>query len=287
VPPRKPSPVGAHVPVTGGLVNGSLVYAREVGAGAIQVFVSNPRAWRPVPGDPAVDAAFGETCARARMPVFVHATYLVNFASPSEQTCRNSAMSVSAAVTRGRRIGARGVVFHAGSAVDRGHRDTAIKQAREWLLPLLDGLGDDDPDLLVEPTAGGGQPLAATVDDLGPFFAAFDNHPRLGVCADTCHLFAAGHNLAAPGGVRAVLTQLVKAVGRGRLKLIHANDAKDELGSRRDRHAPIGAGRIGTEPFAELFRHPTTRGVPVIVETPGNAEGHARDIALLKNLRDR
>ena len=129
--------------------------------------------------------------------------------------------------------------------------------------------------------------LASTIDDLGPLFEALDHHPRLGVCLDTCHAFAAGHDLATPGGARKTLNALVRTVGRGRLRLVHANDSRDPLGSRRDRHAPIGKGTIGTEPFAELFRHPATRGVPVIVETPGDVDSHRRDIRLLKGLRDR
>ena len=131
-----------------------------------------------------------------------------------------------------------------------------------------------------------GQPIAATVEDLGPLFALLDSHPRLGVCLDTCHAYAAGHDLAAPGGIRTTLNSLVKTIGRGRLKLVHANDSKDPLGSNRDRHATIGAGTIGQDAFAELFRHPATRGVPVIVETPGGVEGQARDIDVLKALRD-
>ena len=265
---------------------GGLGYAREVGAEAVQLFVSNPRAWAPAAGDPAGDEEFRGACEQARIRLFVHSAYLVNFGSPPETTRRRSAESVAAAVARGRRLGARGVVFHAGSAV-AGGREPAMRLLRETLLPLLDRLRPDDPMLLVEPTAGGGQPLAATVEDLGPYLAALDDHPRLGVCLDTCHAFAAGHDLATPGGVRAMLTTLLKTIGRGRLRLVHANDSKDPLGSGRDRHASIGAGRIGVDPFAELFRHPATRGVPVIVETPGTAADHARDIAVLKGLRER
>jgi deoxyribonuclease IV len=124
------------------------------------------------------------------------------------------------------------------------------------------------------------------VGDLGPLFATLQRHPRLGVCLDTCHAFAAGHDLAAPGGVRRLLNALVRAVGPGRLKLVHANDSKDPIGSKRDRHAAIGSGLIGESPFVELFRHPATRDVPVLVETPGGLDGHARDIAVLKALRD-
>jgi deoxyribonuclease-4 len=285
VPPRKPSPVGSHIPVAGGLAKG-LAYAQEIGAHAVQVFVSNPRGWAPSPGDPAQDTAFGQSCADRAVPVFVHAPYLVNFGSPTEATLTRSCEAVRHAVRRAAQIGARGVVVHAGSAVAGAHRDDALRQLRSHLLPILDGLADDGPRLLVEPTAGGGQALAATVQDLGPWFEQVDAHPMLGVCLDTCHLFAAGHDLASPGGTKKTLDALVKTVGRGRLALVHANDSKDPLGSGRDRHEAIGAGHIGKDPFAELFRHPATRGVPVIVETPGDAAAHRADLELLCSLRD-
>jgi len=277
--------VGAHVPVGRGLAKG-LEYAREIGAGAVQVFVSNPRGWAPSPGDPQQDEAFREACARSAIPSYVHAPYLVNFGSPTEATQRRSVEAVRHALGRAAAIGAKGVVVHAGSAVAGAHRDDAMRQLRELLLPVLDDLPEGAPRLLVEPTAGGGQALAATVQDLQPWFAQLDDHPALGVCLDTCHAFAAGHDLAAPGGMKRMLDALVKAVGRGRLALVHANDSKDPLGSARDRHEAIGAGHIGQDPFAELFRHPATRGVPVVVETPGDAATHRRDVELLCSLRD-
>jgi len=158
---------------------------------------------------------------------------------------------------------------------------------RENMLPLLDEIPDDGPDLLIEATAGAGQSLAATVDDLGTYLAALDDHPKLGICLDTCHAFAAGHDLATPGGVRSTLNALVRAVGRGRLKLLHVNDSKDPCGSNRDNHERIGKGKIGLEPFAELFRHPAARGVPLILETPGKSPEHREDLALMRALRDR
>ena len=287
MPPRKPSPVGAHVFVAGGLSAAGLPYASRIGAETVQVFVGNPRGWAPSPGDATADEAFRNACDNRRIPVFVHAPYLCNFGSPTEVTRERTAVAVQHSLRRGRRIGARGVVVHAGSAVDAGARDVALKGMHELLLPLLDELDDGDPSLLIEPTAGGGQPLAATVGDLGPLFEALESHPRLGVCLDTCHAFAAGHDVARPGGVRATLNALVHAVGAGRLKLIHANDSKDPLGSGRDRHTNIGTGQIGVEPFAELFRHRATRGVPVLVETPGDVDAHVRDLTTLKSLRDR
>lgn len=274
------------MPVAGGLASGGLAYARDVGAQAVQVFLSNPRGWALSAGDPKQDDEFRSGCATAKMPTFVHATYLVNLGSPTLATLENSVRSLRHTLSRACAIGARGVVVHAGSAVTPSSKPAAMKQLREALLPLLEEIPDDGPDLLIEPTAGAGQSLAATVQDLAPYFETLDNHPRLGVCLDTCHAFAAGHDLAAPGGVRTTLNALVRAVGRGRLKLVHSNDSKDPLGSNRDNHERIGHGRIGAEPFAELFRHPATRGVPVVLETPGKAPEHREDLTLLKKLRD-
>jgi len=287
MPPRKPSPVGVHVPVAGGLAAGGLAYARDVGAEAVQVFLSNPRGWARSAGDPKQDDEFRAGCAQAKIPIFVHAPYLVNLGSPTLATLENSVRSVRHALARGCVIGARGVVVHAGSAVTPSSKPDALKQLREHVLPLLDEIPDDGPDLLIEPTAGAGQSLAATVEDLGPYLETLDEHPRVGICLDTCHAFAAGHDLAAPGGVRSTLNALVRVVGRGRLKLIHANDSKDPRGSNRDNHERIGRGQIGSEPFAELFRHQATRGVPVVLETPGKNPEHRDDLALLKTLRDR
>jgi deoxyribonuclease-4 len=258
-----------------------------VGAEAIQVFLSNPRGWARSAGDPRQDDEFRSWCATARIPTFVHAAYLVNLGSPTPSTLENSVLSLRHALTRAAAIGARGVVVHAGSAVTVAGKDEAMAQVRENVLPLLDEIPDDGPDVLVEATAGAGQSLASRVDDLGWYLEAIDNHPKLGICLDTCHAFAAGHNLAEPGGVRSTLNALVRAVGRGRLKLLHANDSKDACGSNRDNHERIGKGHIGVEPFAELFRHPATRGVPLVLETPGKAPEHREDLALMKTLRDR
>src|SRR5450432_295371 len=287
MPPRKPSPVGVHVPIAGGLANGGLAYAREVGAEAIQVFLSNPRGWARNTGDARQDDDFRSRCAAAKIPTFVHAAYLVNLGSPTPATLENSVLSLRHALMRAAAIGARGVVVHAGSAVTLSSKPEAMAQVRENLLPLLDEIPDSGPDLLIEATAGSGQSLAATVDDLGAYVTALDHHPKLGICLDTCHAFAAGHDLAEPGGVRSTLNALVRAVGRGRLKLLHANDSKDACGSNRDNHERIGRGQIGVEPFAELFRHPATRGVPLVLETPGKAPEHREDLVLMKTLRDR
>ncbi|MDL4771152.1 MULTISPECIES: deoxyribonuclease IV [Thermomonosporaceae] len=277
------SPVGGHVPVAGGIATGGLKYAAEIGAETIQVFVSNPRGWALPEGKPAEDARLRE---RDDVPVYVHAPYLVNFGSPSEETLAKSLRTVRHSLLRGHAIGARGVVVHTGSAVSQTY-DEAMAQVHEHVLPLLEEIPDDGPDLLLEPMAGQGAMLCAKVQDLGPFFERLEHHPKLGVCFDTCHAFAAGHDLAAPDGVQETMDALTATVGEGRLKLIHANDSKDACGSAKDRHENIGAGQIGEKPFAALFRHPAVAGVPFVIETPGrSAEPHRADIDALKRLRD-
>ena len=279
------SPIGAHVFVGAGLAKRALPYAESIGAQALQVFVSNPRGWASSAGDPVADAAFAQLCRDRSMPVYVHAPYLVNFGSPTPLTRERSAGAVLHSLRRGALVGAAGVVVHAGSAVDAAHRDGALVLMRERLLPILDGLADGDPMVLIEPTAGGGRPIAATVDDLAPLFDALDRHPRLGLCLDTCHLFAAGHDVATPAGMRRVLDAAVRAVGPERLRLVHANDSKDPCGSGRDRHAAIGTGLIGLDAFGALLRHPAVRGVPVLIETAPDEVPHAEQIALLKARR--
>jgi deoxyribonuclease-4 len=282
------NPIGSHTRTAGGLARAALPYADAAGSEAVQVYVSNSRGWALPPGDPQQDVLFRDGCGERGLPVYVHASLLVNLGSPTALTVERSVDTLAHALTRGAAIGATAVVYHAGSSVDPAHDDKALHQLREALLPLLDRAAATGlPKLLVEPSAGGGRSLASKMPDLAPYLAAVEHHPWLGVCFDTCHAWAAGHDLATPGGMTATLDTLVATVGRERLMLIHANDAKDDCGSTRDRHETIGAGRIGAAAFAELFTHPATAGVPVIVETPTERhEGHAADIALLKSLRD-
>ncbi len=282
---RTDRPVGGHATTAGGLVKGVTGYLDATGATAVQVYVSNPRGWARPDGSPAQDEAFRALCAERDVVAWVHACLLVNLGSPTPATVAQSVETLRHAVRRAGEIGARGVVFHAGSAVD-AEPGPALRQAGEALLPVLDGLDPDGPRLLVEPSAGGGRCLAKRVEDLGPYLDAVGRHPMLGVCFDTCHAWAAGHDLTAPGGAAATLDALVGAVGPDRLWLLHANDSKDTCGSTRDRHENVGAGSIGLDPFAALLAHPATRGVPVIVETPSAPvhEGHAKDIAALRTL---
>jgi deoxyribonuclease IV len=280
-------PIGAHVPVSGGLATGGLRYATAVAAEAIQVFVSNPRGWALATGDARQDALLREHVSRTGLPVFIHAPYLVNVGSPDPVIRQRSAAVLRHSLLRGAEIGALGVVAHTGSGV-ASERADALRRVRDCLLPVLDEIPDDGPDLLLEPMAGQGQMLCGTVGDLEPYLDALEWHPRANVCLDTCHVFAAGHDLTARHGVARLLRELQAAAHDrgGRLRLIHANDSRAACGSHRDLHENIGSGQLGLAAFAGLLHHPVTVGVPFVVETPGDEQGQGNDIATLRALRD-
>ena len=277
-----------------GLAAGAFASAVEMGCETIQVFVGNPRGWALSAGVPAEDARFRTLCEEAGMRVFIHTPYLVNLGSPTPKTYENSVAVVAHNLRRAAEIGAEGVVVHTGSFVDpatderssRERYDAAMRQVRDGLLPLLEAVeAEHAPWLLLEPTAGQGRSLCAGVEDLEPYLAALDRHPKAGICLDTCHVFAAGAPLDEPGGATATVDRFVEIVGPGRLRLIHANDSMDVRGAFKDRHQRIGEGYIGTDAFTELFAHPATDGVPFILETPGSREPGNPALALLKKLR--
>ncbi len=290
--PALRNPIGTHVLVGKGLVDGAVANADLVGAETFQVFTGNPRGWALTEGKPAEDARFRDLMAGRGTRVFIHAPYLVNLGSPTPATYERSVASVAHNLKRAGEIGAEGVVVHTGSYVDPGEGDSlarharAMRQVREGLLPLLDAVaGDGAPWLLLEPTAGQGRSLCAGVEDLAPYLEALDHHPKAGICLDTCHVFAAGAPLDEPGGTTATVDRVVEIGGPGRLRLVHANDSMDVRGAFKDRHQRIGEGHIGEGAFTELFAHPATAGVPFILETPDSRDVDTRDIPLLKKLR--
>ncbi|CAB4712766.1 unannotated protein [freshwater metagenome] len=285
--PHQRSRIGAHTPTTGGMAKRSIEYAKITGAEVIQVFASSPRMWAMPAAKPELDEAFKIKAAELDLHTYVHAPFLINLGSPTEATYLNSLASTAYSLQRGADIDALGVVIHTGSAVDATHVDRAWKQIHEGMMPILDALSDDSPFLLLEPTAGQGQSLVKKLDDLENYLKALEYHPKVGICLDTCHVFAAGHDISEKGGMSKTLDLLVQIAGVERFKLVHANDSMDVCGALKDRHQNIGDGHIGIEPFAELLAHPATAGVPLVLETPGMEEKHTGEVALLKSLRDK
>ena len=277
--------IGAHVPTSGGMAKRSIAYAETIQAEAIQVFTSNPRGWATPEANPTADLAFREKCEELDIETYVHAPFLINLGSPTVGTYENSIRSTAYSLQRGQDIGALGVVIHTGSAVDVSHVESAWKQIKKGMLPVLEKLTDDSPMLLLEPTAGQGQSLVKRLEDLEYYLKALEYHPKVGICLDTCHVFAAGHDIAKKGGMKETLDLLVEVAGAERIQLIHANDSMDICGALKDRHQNIGDGFIGVDPFKELLKHPSVANAPLILETPGMEPEHGKEVELLKKLR--
>ena len=283
---KKPR-IGAHVPTSGGMAKRSIEYALTTKAEAIQVFASNPRGWAMSEPNPEADDRFKARAAELDIETYVHAPFLINLGSPTVSTYENSLASTAYSLRRGREIGALGVVIHTGSAVDENHVSNAWKQISKGVMPILEKLRDNDPWLLLEPTAGQGQSLVRNIEDLSKYFEALKWHPKVGVCLDTCHVYAAGHDIKTKGGMKKTLDLLVEVAGKERIQLIHANDSMDVLGSLKDRHENLGEGEIGVKPFEELIAHPAVKNAPLILETPGEEPEHGKEISILKKLRDK
>jgi deoxyribonuclease-4 len=263
----------------------SIAYAQEVKAEAIQVFASNPRGWAMPDANVEADKLFRDKALELDIETYVHAPFLINLGSPTVATYENSVASTAYSLRRASEIGSKGVVVHTGSAVDSDYVDKAWKQIKKGMMPVLNKLKDEDPWLLLEPTAGQGQSLVKKLDDLLHYFEALDWHPKVGVCLDTCHVFAAGHDISKKGGMTETLDLLVKLVGIERIKLIHTNDSMDVCGALKDRHQNLGDGEIGLKAFEELLAHPVAQNAPLILETPGMEEKHGEEIALLSKMR--
>ena len=283
---KKPR-IGAHVPTSGGMAKRSIDYAETIAAEAIQVFTSNPRGWAMPETNHEADALFREKAEALDLETYVHAPFLINLGSPTEDTYKNSLASTAYSLKRGQEIGALGVVVHTGSAVKEENVANAWKQIKKGVMPILESLDNEAPFLLLEPTAGQGQSLVKKLDDIIKYFDALAWHPKVGVCLDTCHVFAAGHDIKSKGGMTKTIDLLVDIAGAERIQLIHANDSMDVLGSLKDRHQNLGDGEIGVKPFEELIAHPAVANAPLILETPGEEPEHGKEVALLRKMRDK
>ncbi|MDP9343240.1 MAG: deoxyribonuclease IV [Actinomycetota bacterium] len=273
--------IGAHLPTRGGLL-ASIAAARERTADAAQLFASNPRAWAPPRIDPGYAEEFRSAWRDAGLgPLFVHAPYLVNIASPNPEFLGKSVDLARATMAAAEALGAAGLVVHAGAG-GTGEPDRARERAAASLGAILPESGRAA--LLVELMAGSSGAVASTFPEAAGLFAEVEGGERLRLCADTCHLFAAGYGLDRPDGVRQCFAEL-RGTGLVRpLVLVHANDAKFPRGSRRDRHHNVGQGLIGRNGFAAILADPAVRRSAVVCETPGDAAQHRRDVETLREL---
>ncbi|HEY6780429.1 MAG TPA: deoxyribonuclease IV [Thermoleophilaceae bacterium] len=276
--------LGAHVSTAGGLVN---AHARgvEIGTEAIQVFNQSPRMWRPTRWKDDDIAAFGELMGSGPIKsVTIHAVYLINAATKDRELRKKSADSLIHALRMGDLIEADGVVLHPGSTVGEPH-EQALPRVGELLKHAL--AESDSCRLLLEDTAGAGNTLGRSFEELRELIDLSGADKRIGVCLDSCHMLASGFDIATADKLAGVVDDFKRLIGIRRLRCLHINDSQTPLGSNRDRHAPPGAGELGPRGCAAFLSEPRFEQLPALFEGPG-VEGGApakADIDRLKQLR--
>jgi deoxyribonuclease IV len=276
---------GAHFSIAGGF-DLAVERARAVKAESFQCFLKSPTQWRFGPlSDEAVERFRAAARAARLQPLVGHASYLLNLASPDDRLYERSRVCLLEEWDRSARLGLDYLVLHPGAHMGSGE---AAGLARIAL--ALDGLHQERPAnpvrILLETAAGGGSELCGRFEHLRYLLSSCAEPARLGVCIDTCHLFAAGYDLRTTAAVEETLGRLDEAVGLSRVLAVHSNDAKGELGSHLDRHQHIGRGKLGREAFRLLVNHPALSALPFILETPKeDDDGRAMDPVNLRAMR--
>jgi len=274
-------PIGAHVRAGGRLVP-ALATADDIGAEVVQIFTQSPRAWKPTQYAEGVLEGYRE--AEGRHPrvthTFCHATYLINLASPDPELYGRSRDCLVANMAIAAGIGAAGLILHVGSHKGAGLAP-CLSQIVDALAAALDSQPESDCPILIENAAGTGDTVGRSFEELAILLGAVgdDGAGRMGVCIDTQHLWASGVDFASIDRADAVVDELDAVVGLERVRCLHLNDSKVELGANRDRHENIGHGTIGAAGLGAFISHPALAGLPAILEVPGTGSGaRAEDI---------
>lgn len=277
--------VGAHVSPAGGLAK-AVERGQERGCRAIQIFNQSPRMWRPTAYGEDDFAAFREAFAASDLgAVVIHAVYLLNTASTDPDLHEKTLRSLVHSLSVGAGVGAAGVVLHAGSAKG-GDVGDAIARAGGTIREAL--AETEGCPLHLENTAGGGATLGRSFEELAALLEAAGGGERLGICLDSCHLYASGYDVRTVEALEGVLEECDRVVGLDRLGSLHVNDCKSPLGSNADRHAALGAGELGEDGCAAFLSEPRFEGLPALFEGPG-IDGKAvtpADMELMWALRE-
>lgn len=271
---------GAHRSIAGGL-HKALLSGQEIGCEAVQLFVKNGSQWGGPPLTPEAVATFRRTFQDSRVQALVaHDSYLINLASPEPALREKSIQAFILELERCAALGIPRLVTHLGA-----HRGAGEAAGLATLTASLNEINRRKPDLpvriLLETTAGQGSSLGYRFEHLATVLAGLDAPERVGVCFDTCHVFAVGYDLRTPAAYAATMEAFARIVGEEKLEVFHVNDSQRELGSRVDRHARLGQGALGDVAFQCLLRDERYADRPLILETPG-LENHAADLARLK-----
>jgi deoxyribonuclease IV len=282
--------LGAHQSIAGGYYK-AVETAAELGMDCVQIFTKNNNQWK---GKSLTDVdinLFREAVARTgiRMPC-AHDSYLINLASPDDTLWTRSVDAFVVELDRAEALGLAGVVMHPGSCVGASEEDS-IARVVNGLAKAIDQTDGDSVEIWIEATAGQGSSLGHRFEHLRAILDGLEMHPRVGICIDSCHLFAAGYPLSLPSEYAETMRQFDEIVGIDRIRAFHLNDSKRELGSRVDRHEHIGKGHLGREAFRNILNDKRFAGIPMYMETPkGTANGRSFDatnLATLRRLADR
>jgi deoxyribonuclease IV len=271
--------LGGHC--SGGIKK-ALENAHAFGMDAVQLFAQSPRTWRFPEHDPADLRAFRTRREELGIgAVSIHALYLLNLASPKDDFYEKSVETLQKTVDTACAIGAEAVVFHVGSHLGSGF-EAGLERAVPALREALERCSETTW-LCMENSAGTGGTIGRSLDELAALFEALDHHERLGVCLDSCHLYASGYDVTSPSAMDEVVDEVERAFGLDRVRVLHVNDSKMPLGSNRDRHDNIGDGLIG-DGLTVFLGHPKLQGLPALLEVPGT-DGHGPDAEQMRRLR--
>jgi apurinic endonuclease APN1 len=274
--------IGAHVK---GGIKGAVNSALEIGATSMQIFIGSPQTWRePTPSSTDIQQLRAGVIKHSLGPVFVHGNYLVNLASQTLEFRTKSVKNLHDALRMADSCGAVGLIFHPGSAGQATYEE-AVERVIKAIEVVMDGYTGECK-LLLEVCAGQGQTIGDRFSEFADILSAMGHDRRLGVCWDTCHLFNAGYDVATEDGLKQTIDEFDTLIGFDWLYAVHANDSKNPLGARRDRHENIGQGHIGEEAFERMLHHQALRTLPWILEVPGfeNKGPDKRNIEILKRL---
>lgn len=260
--------IGAHLSVSKGLPEAARL-ARAIGANTFQYFTRNPRggAARSIPPE---EIAVWERLRQELdlFPVAAHLPYTVNLAAPKEETWDFARRVLLEDMRRAALCGTELVIVHPGSHLGEGV-EAGMERIARAVAYALEGLGETPaPFLLLETMAGQGSEVGSAPEHLQRIISLLDNDPRLGVCLDTCHLYAAGYDISTKEGMDRTLAVFAEAVGLDRVRAVHLNDSRFGLGSHRDRHELLGRGCLGEEGLRAILTHPFIKTLPLLLETP-------------------
>jgi deoxyribonuclease IV len=278
--------LGAHVSASGGIEK-AIGRAREIGAEAVQIFPSSPRMWRFKMTPEANIAKFQDAAKEAEMgPTVFHGIYLCALASEDEALVERSIESLTNYLTLAEAMQIEGVLFHPASHRGRGY-EAVEGQFIEGVNAILDA-APGTPWLALENSAGMGDHIGSKFEELGRLIKAIGN-PRIKVCLDTQHAWAAGYDVATVDGINATMDEFDREIGLDLLKAVHCNDSKTPIGSAVDRHENIGEGEIGISGFESILGHAAFAEVPFYLEVPGFEKGgpDKKNMDIIKSIRDR